>query len=342
MSSRQLSVGQAFDSLNEELKLRWVAGHGASSRQLTREKGPLVKPHLLGSLNFNSPNRIQLLGAAEVRLFSEKSMLETSRFEYSLEDTCSMMVVTDDLDAPDCLYELAEKKQIALMISEFPYSQLLSRMRHQFTQLLAEREIIHGVMMDVHGTGVLITGDASVGKSELALELISRGHILVADDAPEFTRIAPGTLECQCPSLLRDFLEVRGLGVLNIALMYGDAHTRDRKILRFIVHLQPVDDRDSNSTLADDRMREPAETREVLGVNVPRRIIPVAPGRNLAVLVEAAVRDQILRTGGYSATKDLVEKQSIALSRKTLKNQDNPRVQQPKSGTESETLEDRS
>lgn len=317
MSSRQLTIGEAFDSFSQELDLQWVAGLNSRARLLTRNLPPGTRPRLLGPLNFNSPNRIQLLGASEVRLISEQSVIDVSRFEYSLSSTCDMMVISNGLEPPQSLIELAERDQIALMVSTFDYSSLQSKMRFLFTQLLAEREIIHGVMMDVHGTGVLITGDASVGKSELALELISRGHILVADDAPEFSRIAPGTIECHCPPLLRDFLEVRGLGVLNIALMYGDAHTRTRKILRCIVHLKPVSGEDFNKDLAaiaGDRISEPSGTREVLGVSVPKRTIPVAPGRNIAVLVEAAVRDQILRAGGYSATNDLIEKQSKALA----------------------------
>ena len=169
----------------------------------------------------------------------------------------------------------------------------------------------------------------------------------MADDAPEFTRIAPGTIECQCPALLQDFLEVRGLGILNIALMYGDAHTHERKILRFIVHLQPVAGDDFNKDLAvisGDRISAPSDTREVLGVNVPKLTLPVAPGRNIAVLVEAAVRDQILRAGGYSASQDLIEKQELQLARSTtntqLKSQDSNMVAtstiKPKSGTETE------
>jgi len=171
--------------------------------------------------------------------------------------------------------------------------------------------------MDVHGTGVLITGEASVGKSELALELISRTHILVADDAPEFRRIAPGTIEGRCPPLLQDFLEVRGLGVLNIARMYGDAHTRKRKILRFIINLKNVKTSDFQNSLehiVGERLGAPDAQRDVLGVSIPQRTIPVAPGRNLAVLVEAAVRDYILRSGGYHATRDLVDKQAQALA----------------------------
>ena len=345
MPTRELSVGQAFESLHDELKLRWVAGLSASSRLVTRDKGTSKRPRLLGPLNFNSPNRIQLLGASEVGLYSREREIDPGRFEYPLTSTCDMLVITDDLEPPQCLIDLAETEHIALMVSELDYSSLQSRMRYLLTQLLAEREIIHGVMMDVHGTGILITGDASVGKSELALELISRGHILVADDAPEFTRIAPGTIECQCPPLLRDFLEVRGLGVLNIALMYGDAHTRERKILRFIVHLQRVADDDFSKDLAaiaGDRISEPSTIREVLGVNVPERTLPVAPGRNIAVLVEAAVRDQILRAGGYSASRDLVEKQELALARSATRvaskiAEDSPMQgasSKPKSGTE--------
>jgi HPr kinase/phosphorylase len=336
MASRQLTVGAAVQNLARDLDLTWTAGHEARTRMLTRDLAPGERPRLLGPLNFNSPNRIQLLGAAEVRLFGESVVLDASRFEYSLPNTCDMIVVTDSLVPPPAIVELAEREHIALLSSPMDYSQLHSRMRHLLTQLLAEREIIHGVMMDVHGTGILITGDASVGKSELALELISRGHILVADDAPEFTRIAPGTLECQCPPLLQDFLEVRGLGVLNIALMYGDAHTRTRKILRCIVHLKPVSYDAVNKDLVDiagDRISEPSGTRLVLGVKVPERTIPVAPGRNMAVLVEAAVRDQILRAGGYSASQDLIHKQERALARTSNQAPTRPRLQ-PKSGTD--------
>lgn len=334
MSTQQLKVGDAIRALQEELSLVWRYGHNAYDRILTRNQTPEERTRLLGPLNFNSPNRIQLLGAAEVRLYGDERSLTPDQFEYSLIDTCDIIVITNDLEPPSGMVKLAEQESIALLTTPIDYSRIHSRMRFLLTSMLAEREIIHGVMMDVNGTGVLITGDASVGKSELALELISRGHILVADDAPEFTRIAPGTLECRCPPLLQDFLEVRGLGVLNIALMYGDAHTRSRKILRCIVHLQEVsgDHMSEDLTIiAGDRISDPSDTRTVLGVSVPKRTIPVAPGRNMAVLVEAAVRDQILRSNGYSATQDLVQKQAEALQKNSHENRSLPN---PKSGTE--------
>jgi len=310
----QLTVDDTFVRLENELALSWLAGRRGGDRTLTRDEASGQRPRLLGPLNFNSANRIQLLGAAEVRMFSSDGSLLPDRFEYSLEGSTDVFMISDALEPPAGLAALAERHGIALLQSALRYSELLKRLRHELTRALAEREIVHGVMMDVHGTGILITGSASVGKSELALELVSRGHILVADDAPEFSRIAPNTLECRCPPLLQDFLEVRGLGVLNIARMYGDAHTRKRKILRCIVQLRAIGEAQlAGRHFEGDRMAEPSATRTILGTEIPERTIPVAPGRNIAVLVEAAVRDQILRSGGYSATRDLVEQQARRL-----------------------------
>ena len=314
----RLTVAEVFAEFKDDLKLRWVAGENGGQRILTRELSARQRPRLLGPLNFNSSNRIQLLGPAETRLYQQPTELEANRFEYTLIDGCDLFIITDGHEPPASVVTLANDANIPLFVSKLPYAELHKNLRYRLTQQLAEREIIHGVMMDVHGNGVLITGDASVGKSELALELISRGHILVADDAPEFRRIAPGTLECRCPTLLQDFLEVRGLGILNIARMYGDAHTRQRKILRFIVHLQAISGVDFELTLdqtSNDRIGTAEAEQVILGVSIPQRIIAVAPGRNLAVLVEAAVREYILRSGGYNATNEFIQKQSRAIAK---------------------------
>ncbi len=313
----RLTVASAYNEFKDELKFSWTTGRQGGERLLTSERGVAKRPRLLGPLNFNSPNRIQLIGKAEARLFANAENLAPDRYEYPLAESCELIIVTDNGTPPAPIVALSEQNQIPLFITPLTYSELIRNLRYRLTLLLAESEIIHGVLMDVHGTGVLITGEASVGKSELALELISRSHILVADDAPEFRRIAPGTVEGRCPPLLQDFLEVRGLGVLNIARMYGDASTRSRKILRFIINLQNVATGDSENALEQlvgERLGAPDVQRDVLGVRIPQRTIPVAPGRNLAVLVEAAVRDYILRSGGYNATRELVEKQALALS----------------------------
>jgi len=313
----RLTVAKAFAEFKDDLKFTWVTGNDGGERLLSSDRSAAARPRLLGPLNFNSRNRIQLIGKAEVRLFSDPLALAPERFEYSLRESCELFVVTDNAKPPQPIVELAEDASIPLFVTPLTYSELIRALRYRLTLILAESEIIHGVLMDVHGTGLLITGEASVGKSELALELISRSHILVADDAPEFRRIAPGTIEGRCPPLLQDFLEVRGLGVLNIARMYGDAHTRRRKVLRFIVNLRSVETNDFENSLehiVGERLGTTDKPRDVLGVAIPQRTIPVAPGRNLAVLVEAAVRDYILLSGGYSATRDLVEKQAQALT----------------------------
>lgn len=307
-----LTVQQVYDTMCQDLALHWYGGPRGTSRVLSRDSDPENRPNLIGPLNFNSPNRVQLLGRAEIALLDDdRPGADVSRLEATLTNQCDLVIVTDGQRPTDHLARLSEQLELPLLITETSYIDCLNTLRYRLTQELADREVIHGVLMDVLGTGVLITGESGVGKSELALELISRGHILVADDAPEFRRIAPETLEGRCPPLLQDFLEVRGLGILNIARMYGHAHTRRRKILKFIIHLSAMEAEELNQSI--DRSVDLQSERIILGITIPERLLPVAPGRNLAVLVEAAVRSHILSNTGYNATDDLVSKHAAQL-----------------------------
>ena len=169
--------------------------------------------------------------------------------------------------------------------------------------------------MEVHSIGVLITGTPGSGKSELALELITRGHRLVADDAPEFTLIAPDVIDGACPDILRDLLEVRGLGVLNVREMFGHTAVKPSKYLRLIVHLvhtpreQPIDQGGL------ERIYGANSYRDVLDTKIPQTTIPVAPGRNLAVLVEAAVRNHVLKTKGIDPAQTFLDRQAHQMRR---------------------------
>jgi Serine kinase of the HPr protein, regulates carbohydrate metabolism len=154
--------------------------------------------------------------------------------------------------------------------------------------------------------GILITGDSGAGKSELALELLSRSHRLIADDAPEFVCVAYDLLKGTCPPALRDFLEVRGLGILNVRAMFGDSAIKHSKYLRLIVHLQTMNDRQLRDI---DRLQGNYGVRTILGVEIPEITLAASPGRNLAVMVEAAVKDRILRLNGYDASRALAESQ---------------------------------
>lgn len=174
--------------------------------------------------------------------------------------------------------------------------------------------VVHGVFLEVHGMGVLLTGESGVGKSELALELLTRGHRLIADDAAEFSRVGPDIVRGRCPEALRDFLEVRGLGILNVRAMYGDSAIKLSKDLRLVIHLQRLASQDLQQL---DRLQGIYRTHSILDIEVPEVTLPVAPGRNLAVLVEAAVRDHILLRKGYNASEALIKRQRELIQQKT-------------------------
>ncbi len=188
---------------------------------------------------------------------------------------------------------------------------MINVLRPYMQQELGEVTTLHGVMLDVLEIGVLITGDSSIGKSELALELISRGHGLVADDVVELQQIGPETIQGRCPPMLRDFLEVRGLGVLNIRSIFGETAVRPRKVLRLVVNL----DAPENAHEPRNRLATRSGTLDILGVEIPSVTLAVLPGRNLAVLVEAAVRNHILLTRGIDSTREFIARQEAAMSR---------------------------
>jgi HPr kinase/phosphorylase len=168
--------------------------------------------------------------------------------------------------------------------------------------LLADKITLHGVFLDIADLGLLLLGNAGSGKSELALELITRGHHLIADDAPLLTKTASGNISGSSSALLQDFLEVRGLGILNIRAMFGDRAIKPKKTLRLLVQLIPADE---VTTHDNERLEGIIATRDILGISIPEITLPIAPGRNLAVLVEAAARNYLLSINGYNAAADL-------------------------------------
>ena len=306
-----LTVGALYNAQREALQLEWVAGQIATDREIGRTAIRGKRPSLIGFLNLIRPNRIQIVGTHEHKYLSAHGLLVScAEIRALFQSDCNVIIFSDGLSVPDDYNALADEYQIAILSTAKAGHEMISSLQYFVAQNLAERLTLHGVFMDVLGIGVLITGDSSVGKSELALELITRGHALVADDAPEFTRIAHNTLEGSCPHLLRDFLEVRGLGILNIHKMYGDSSTRYRKIIKLIVHLEPM----RNGKMPEyDRLAGDQSTTTILDVPITRITIPVAPGRNIAVLVEAGVRNYLLRKGGYNAAEHIIDLQSKVL-----------------------------
>jgi HPr kinase/phosphorylase len=220
-----------------------------------------------------------------------------------------VLVLADGQTAPDALLSMCERAQIPMFSTEQSSAFVIDVLRAYLSKHFADRTTMHGVFMDILGMGVLITGESGLGKSELGLELISRGNGLVADDAVDLYRINQTAIEARCPDLLQNLLEVRGIGLLDIRAIFGETAVRRKMRLKLIVHLV------RRETLERDYERMPSEplVQDVLGISVRKVVIQVVAGRNIAVLVEAAVRNTILQMRGIDTYQEFIERQRRAM-----------------------------
>lgn len=309
----EISVAQLYKDTRRKLKLAWVAGHDGGDHPLTSDTVSKPSLALIGHLNFVHPNRVQVLGCAEMdylRNLDKAAMRQAIANLFSTD--LAAVVVANGEAVPKELLQAADKRHTPLFTSPEQSPRLMEVLSHYLAQAVAESVSFHGVFMEVQGFGVLIKGEAAIGKSELALELITRGHRLVADDMTDFYLVAPDRLEGRCPTLLQDFLEVRGLGILNVRALFGDNAVKPTKPLDFMVQLEKAE------TLAPqllDRLKIKSQSEKILGVKIPKVVIPVAAGRNIAVLVEVAVRNQILQMRGIDSTRQFMQRQSRELRR---------------------------
>ena len=307
----QISVHQLYQETRRKLKLTWVAGKAGADNLLTSETVSKPSLALIGHLNFVHPNRVQVLGCAEMDYLRG---LDDGDLNLSIQNLFSTdlaaIIVSNGEKVPEALSDAADKARTPLLASPIRSPELMDSLGHYLTQAFAESTSAHGVFIEVQGFGVLIKGNPAIGKSELALELISRGHRLVADDIVDFYRVSPERIEGRCPPLLQDFLEVRGLGILNIRALFGDSAVKPTKPLDLIIQLEMAD---ALVPLNLDRLEIKSQHENVLGLSVQKVVIPVAAGRNIAVLVEVAVRNHMLLLRGVNGTKQFMERQSREL-----------------------------
>lgn len=299
-----VTVRTLFEQNCEELKLTWVAGQAGGERTATSES---IEPaDLIGYLNLIHPNRIHVFGRAEE---AYTARLDIARNRALVAELVAgrppAVIISEGLRPPPLVVEAAVADNLPVIACPLPAARIIETLRGFLSKAVAPACSRHGVLMDVLGLGVLISGESGLGKSELALELVTRGHGFVADDVVELSRIAPHAIEGRCPPLLRDLLEVRGLGLLDIRTIFGEAAVRRKMTLKLIVQLI------HRHTMDDEHQRMPLEalTEDVLGLPIRKVVIPVAAGRNLAVLTEAAVRSTILQLRGFDTTGEFLARQ---------------------------------
>ncbi len=298
-----VSVGALLRSRSEAVGLPLVLVSGASGleRQITTPHIQKTGLALAGFDAYLSPGRILILGESEIRyLESLPSSSAVDALRRTFSHQIPAVLVTNGLPAPAELRIEADRAGVPLLSTTVPTAYAIAKVSALLEDSLAERTIMHAVLMDILGLGVLIVGESGIGKSECALDLIVRGHRLIADDTVEIRRRAESVLIGTCPDLTRHHMEVRGLGLINIKDLFGVAATRSSKRVELVVQLERWEPGREYERLGLDDLHY-----EILGLRVPLLRMPVAPGRNVAILVEVAARNQLLRSRGHHAARKL-------------------------------------
>jgi HPr kinase/phosphorylase len=284
----------------ERFNLMLRAGADGLGREIATSR--IQKPGLLltGLLEELHSDRAQIFGAAEIGYLTS---LEDERLKQALDvlerSEIPLIIVTRGLTPPLFLARLCEEKGIPLLATEYTSSILIEGLTKYLEEMLAPSTTVHGVLVDVLGVGILITGDSGIGKSECALDLVSRGYRLVSDDIVIIRRMHPTTLTGTSSDIVRYHMEIRGLGIVNIKDIYGITAIRERKQLDIVVELVRWDHSSDY-----DRLGLEEKTYNILDVELPYLKVPVSPGRSVATIVEVAARNQILKIMGHHPAKE--------------------------------------
>jgi HPr kinase/phosphorylase len=316
MKPTSISAEALFEAQREYLRWEWIAGHAHPERRFddAAVRDAQSAADLCGYLNYIHPYRVQIVGRREVAYLSASAPEDQERrIQRIVTLEPPVIIAADGVAPPDRLVAMCDRAEIPLFVTSEPAGEVIDVVRATLAQQFADRTTRHGVFMDILGLGVLLTGESGLGKSELGLELISRGHGLVADDAVDFYKVSQTALDGRCPELLANLLEVRGIGLLDIKAIFGETAVRRKMRLKLIVHLV------RKETLEREFERLPYEPlyEDILGVSVRKVVIAVDAGRNLAVLVEAAVRNTILQLRGIDTYQEFIERHQKAMAQQS-------------------------
>ncbi len=275
-----------------------------SDEQLNIESSDINRPglQLAGFWDYFSHERPQLLGKVEIgylRNLDPNTRAERLDKFFSYRPPC--VILCHNVGNVEGLVEAAQNYAVPVFESMDDTTVMVVKVINYLNNVLAPRMTMHGCMVDVYGVGLLITGDSGVGKSEAALELVKRGHRLVADDVVDIKRVAQDRAVGEAPAMIRHYMEIRGVGIIDIATMYGIGAVIQSKSIDMVIHLELWD-----GAKEYDRLGLTDEYVEILDVSIPRLTIPIRPGRNLAIVLEVAARNLRLKQGGYNAARELV------------------------------------
>ena len=298
--------------LIEHLKLDLIEGQQGVSRLITTSDISRPGLEMAGFFTYYPAERIQLLGKTELSFFNSLPKRER---EDRMEKLCTVetpcIMVSREMDVPDELIEAGKETGVPVLKSKLKTTHLSSLLTNYLEGRLAPMTSVHGVLVDVYGVGVLLTGSSGVGKSETALELVKRGHRLVADDSVEIRQTGENELVGNAPDLIQHLLEIRGLGIINVMTLFGAGAVRSYKKISIVMHLELWD-----SKKMYDRLGLEEETIRLVDSTVPQLTIPVRPGRNLAVIVEVAAMNFRLKRMGVNAAQQFSDKLNDVLKMK--------------------------
>lgn len=288
----------------EKFQLELVSGEEGINKPITTSDLSRPGIEIAGFFEYYPAERVQLLGKTELSFFEKLNDHEKSlRMDMLCTDHTPAIIVTRDLEVPEELIEASNRESVPVLRSPMATTRLFSRLTNYLESKLAPTTAVHGVLVDIYGVGVLITGKSGVGKSETALELVKRGHRLVADDCVEIRQEDQDMLVGNAPDLIEHLLEIRGLGIINVMTLFGAGAVRSHKRITMIINLELWE-----KNKQYDRLGLEEETQKIIDTEIPCLTVPVRPGRNLAVIIEVAAMNYRLKRMGVNAAQQFSTK----------------------------------
>jgi len=309
-TTRSIRISALLEDRDYDLQLTLVAGEKGLTRTLNSPR--IQKPGLAltGFTEHLHPHRVQVFGNTEIsylRTLSEEKQREVLTRLFKEDLAC--VVVTKSLELPRVLVEACEAFGLALMKTPLLSSTFIQQVQGFLEEALTETSSIHGVLMDVFGVGILLLGKSGIGKSEIALDLVMRGHRLVADDIVDVARRKPGAVYGAGNPVIKHHMEIRGLGIINIKDLFGVSAVREQKKIELVIELQEWD-----PSQEYDRLGVEDRFLDIIGVPVPLSVVPVRPGRNMATIIEVAARNHLLKLQGHHSAREFAERLNRAIA----------------------------